>query len=283
MKTCSARVPLCILVALLLAAPVFGAEVMPLVTAGPDVDARVAKTAATYEWVRSFESADAAAYDVQVPAERLRALKADVPSGGPLWLGVDAAVDFTFRPGLKRQPIGSMVYHGDFVVWTGTFRSAGASAVRLRLDNVDLPAGAELFVFGEHGHVYGPYTNGDVHDASGVLWTNTVAGDVDRPSSCIAADRHDPRRPRTASLFTRLANSPTSGIATSSATVSRPRPSARGTTAASVNAECASIPGAVQPVQDAVAYLHLQPSVAAATSAPAACSTTPRAPARPTS
>lgn len=251
MVKCSLRLALCCLAALLLALPAT-ADVPPLITPGPDVDARVAKTAATYEWVSSFASADAATYDVEVPAERLRALKADKVTNGPLWLGVDTAVDFTLRPGLKHQPVGSVVFHGDFLVWTGTFRSEGASAVRLRLDNVDLPEGSELFAFGEHGHVYGPYTNGNVHDASGVLWTNTVAGDS------ISLQLHQPigtiRGTRVKSPF-RVGQLSHLGDRYAFGVRSATKAFCSWNDTCIRNASCENIPSGVQVLQDAVAYL----------------------------
>ena len=61
-------------------------------------------------------------------------------------------------------------------VWTAAVRSAGATAMRLKLTGVDLPAGAELFAYNLAGHAFGPYT-GRGPAGDGVLYTNTVFGD----------------------------------------------------------------------------------------------------------
>jgi V8-like Glu-specific endopeptidase len=61
-------------------------------------------------------------------------------------------------------------------VWTAEVRVPGATAVRLHLTGVDLPAGAELYVYNLAGQAFGPYTGrGPLGD--GELHTNTVFGE----------------------------------------------------------------------------------------------------------
>ena len=62
-------------------------------------------------------------------------------------------------------------------VWTGTVRSAGASALRIHFTDVRLPAGAELYVYNANGVAFGPYTDAGPL-GSGEFWSNTVIGDT---------------------------------------------------------------------------------------------------------
>ncbi|MEN8164850.1 MAG: serine protease [Acidobacteriota bacterium] len=63
------------------------------------------------------------------------------------------------------------------VVWSATFRSPGATALRAHLVDIDLPDGVLLYAYGETGDAYGPYTgNGSSNRRE--VWTNTVLGDV---------------------------------------------------------------------------------------------------------
>ena len=245
------RASLCCLAAVSLTVPAFAAEVLPLSIPGPDREARIEKAAEKFNWVSSFASADAPAYNVQVSADRLAQLKANVADDGPLWLGVDADVDFAYRPFLKRQLVGETVYHGGGMVWTGTFRSEGANAVRLRLDNVDLPVGSELYVFGEYGHVFGPYTNGDVVADTGVLWTNTVAGES------ISLQLHTPvskLRGERAGFFT-VGKLSHLGDRYLFGAQAQEKAFCSWNDSCIRNASCENIPNAVQVAEDAVAYL----------------------------
>jgi V8-like Glu-specific endopeptidase len=61
-------------------------------------------------------------------------------------------------------------------VWTGSVHSPGATAMRLHLTGVDLPAGAELYVYNLAGQAFGPYT-GRGPLGNGDLYTNTVFGE----------------------------------------------------------------------------------------------------------
>lgn len=63
------------------------------------------------------------------------------------------------------------------MVWTASFRSPGATAVRAHLTDIDLPRGAELFAYGQLGDAFGPYT-GSGSLGNSEVWTNTVAGDT---------------------------------------------------------------------------------------------------------
>lgn len=83
---------------------------------------------------------------------------------------VGMAVDFT-----KMNVGAARATNDGGFVWTASVKVAGATALRLHLTGVDLPAGAEMYVYNLAGQAFGPYTgrgplgNGDLH-------TNTVFG-----------------------------------------------------------------------------------------------------------
>lgn len=75
-------------------------------------------------------------------------------------LKLGTAVDFSVRGSVR----------------TAAFQVPGATALRLHLTGVDLPAGARLYVYNLAGQAFGPYTRrGPLGD--GVLHTNTVLGE----------------------------------------------------------------------------------------------------------
>lgn len=59
--------------------------------------------------------------------------------------------------------------------WSGVVRSPEASALRIHITDMDLPAGAALYVHAANGMAFGPYT-GRGPNGTGDFWTNTVAG-----------------------------------------------------------------------------------------------------------
>jgi len=63
------------------------------------------------------------------------------------------------------------------LVWSGTFRSPGATAVRAHIADVDLPASAAIYVYNEVGQAFGPYLGSGIN-GNNEIWTNTVAGDT---------------------------------------------------------------------------------------------------------
>lgn len=91
-------------------------------------------------------------------------------------------VDFT--PSLWRREAGA--HAGGFLAkqadqslaWAATVKVAGAYRARLHLSEVDLPAGALLWVAGE-GETFGPFGL-ELRDDEGGLWTPSVAGELVR-------------------------------------------------------------------------------------------------------
>lgn len=63
---------------------------------------------------------------------------------------------------------------GDFV-WAASVQAERAGAIRLHLEDVNIPDGAELYVYTREGEAYGPYT-GQGPDGSGEFWVTTVFG-----------------------------------------------------------------------------------------------------------
>jgi V8-like Glu-specific endopeptidase len=65
---------------------------------------------------------------------------------------------------------------GNGFAWTAAVRVPGATALRLHLGGVDLPRGAELYVYNLAGQAFGPYT-GRGPRGDGELHTHTVFGE----------------------------------------------------------------------------------------------------------
>ena len=271
MQKCSVRCALILSGILLITAPVLAAtEVMPYTpTADKATDARVIETAALHSWLSSFEGAEKAAFEVAPPA-KLAELDSHQPDGGPLWIGVDAEIGFTFDGSAKAQPLGSIAYADGTMVWSGAFRSVGATGVRLHLENLDLPKGAELYVYGRHGHAFRPLHG---RPSQGSLDQHR-RGRRDRPAAPPAA--RPPLVGGRQCAVRGQRSSPTSETGTSSATAWT-RLSAAGTTPASQNASSAPrFPSAVQPLQRRRRIPDLRSWVRAArSSARVVCSTPP--------
>ena len=217
------------------------AEVLPYQpTAEKNTNERILANAALYDHLTSFEVDKAAPIQVQLTAEKLAELAAE-PQSGRLLVGVSGDVDFAFAPNAK-----AAVFAGDTMVWTRSFTSPGATGVRLHLEKVNLPAGGEIYVFDRHGQAFGPYTGQHKH-----LWTNTVMGEE------LVLQVHLPvalsNRAIRESLFsvtelTHMGDRYEFGFNPEKAFCSW-------NDSCITNAECASIPSAIQPLQDAVAYM----------------------------
>lgn len=72
---------------------------------------------------------------------------------------------------------GSIRPDGNGFTWTIEVSSPGASALRVGFDAVDLPAGAELYVFNARGEAWGPYT-GRGPGGRGEFASHAVSGDT---------------------------------------------------------------------------------------------------------
>lgn len=72
---------------------------------------------------------------------------------------------------------GAAVPQGGAIVWTGMITAENAAAMRLHFKNVNLPEGAELYVYNDLGEAYGPFTGQGPHQR-GDFWADTTFGDT---------------------------------------------------------------------------------------------------------
>src|SRR4029450_9124110 len=104
------------------------------------------------------------------------------PASGKYLVGVNKpvgiVVDFgTGAPG-KVRGLAAGALRGDEqggFVWSTAVKVAGATALRAHITGLDLPEGAELYVYDKRGHAFGPYL-GRGPLGTGDLFTNTVFG-----------------------------------------------------------------------------------------------------------
>ncbi|MBI2212064.1 MAG: trypsin-like peptidase domain-containing protein [Acidobacteria bacterium] len=103
-------------------------------------------------------------------------------------VGFDLSVRQSLPVAGERLGGGLFERNDDQLVWTAGFESPGAGAVRLRLEQVDLPAGTAGWVYSRTGEVHGPYDLGGAQ--AGPFWSNTVF------SSTVFLELHLPRGTR---------------------------------------------------------------------------------------
>lgn len=120
---------------------------------------------------------------VAVPAADRKRIDEPGPADGRYLVGINRpiGVDVTFAGAIGKAgrplQVGAARGTGDGgFVWTAALSSPGATALRVHLTGLDLPPGAELFIYNFAGQAFGPYTGrGPIGD--GDLFTNTVFGD----------------------------------------------------------------------------------------------------------
>jgi len=117
--------------------------------------------------------------DASVTPDDLQRLKqADADDPGRTVVGmarrVGRMVDLSNPAAAADGLVGGAVRRTDDggFVWAVTVVSEGASALRIHLTDLRLPAGTELFVYSPNTQAFGPYRGSD----GGDLWTNTVFG-----------------------------------------------------------------------------------------------------------
>ncbi|HVF60893.1 MAG TPA: trypsin-like peptidase domain-containing protein [Thermoanaerobaculia bacterium] len=94
---------------------------------------------------------------------------------------VGTSVDFSAARALDKGTVGlnlgaARATGGAGFVWTAAVQVPGATAIRLHLTGVDLPAGAKLYAYNLAGQAFGPYTGRGIY-GDGVVHTHTVFGD----------------------------------------------------------------------------------------------------------
>jgi V8-like Glu-specific endopeptidase len=121
---------------------------------------------------------------VQVSAERLNAIRNRAETGEQK-MAVGVVSELSVPMDFTRDRIATRArLHETFGAvrgredggfeWSGVVRSEGATAGRIHFTDVDLPDGAELYVFGNNGMAFGPYT-GRGPNGTGDFWSNTIA------------------------------------------------------------------------------------------------------------
>ncbi|MES1245562.1 MAG: trypsin-like peptidase domain-containing protein [Acidobacteriota bacterium] len=91
----------------------------------------------------------------------------------PLRVGlVKAVIPAVALTGLEGQPLRRTA---DGVVWAAVVRSEEAGAIRLHVQDLSLPRGAELYVYSRDGQAYGPYTGAGPR-FDGDFWTTALFG-----------------------------------------------------------------------------------------------------------
>jgi V8-like Glu-specific endopeptidase len=121
--------------------------------------------------------AEAAERAVRVPLslKEVSALDQASRSATPLKIGLVKAV----APGIalagleSDQPIRRTADGG--IVWAAVVRAENAGAIRLHVQDMSLPRGAELYVYSRNGQAYGPYI-GAGPNFSGDFWTTAIFG-----------------------------------------------------------------------------------------------------------
>ena len=175
---------------------------------------------------------------------------------------VGASVDFSaLRPDDLRAtpraigPGAIRAEEGGFA-WTGAVESPGAAALRIRFASFFLPRNAELYLYGDEGDVFGPYTGRGIH-GDGEFWSPTLLGS--RVTLHLSYGGTDTARALQAARFViadigRLDDRFLSAVFGPSG-----EPAA--SNLCSFNADCvenasdASIPAAIQPAQQAAARI----------------------------
>ena len=94
---------------------------------------------------------------------------------------VGTSVDFAAARALDKGTVGlnlgaARATGGTGFVWTAAVHVPGATAIRLHLTGVDLPAGAKLYAYNLAGQAFGPYGGRGLY-GDGVVHTHTVFGD----------------------------------------------------------------------------------------------------------
>jgi len=62
-------------------------------------------------------------------------------------------------------------------VWTAGVESDGAEGLRVHFTNMNLPEGAQLYIYNQEGEAFGPYTHRGPNN-DGDFWSNTVSGSL---------------------------------------------------------------------------------------------------------
>ena len=126
-------------------------------------------------------AAFAAPLRVSLSQEQLDAIDQAPPT--PLRIGavteLEPRIDIVGLSASKAQPVAtqgvlSPMPDGGYV-WALAINSNDAGSLRVRIENLDLPAGASLYFYSLEGEAFGPWT-GKGPDGTGDFWTESVFG-----------------------------------------------------------------------------------------------------------
>ncbi|MBI4719189.1 MAG: trypsin-like peptidase domain-containing protein [Planctomycetes bacterium] len=167
------------------------AGVLPEVaTQGVAPAAEKAFQAALVEWLDTERPADVLGRPIQarISQEELLAIEQPEPvNGAPLKVGTVVSlgadrIDISGVAPLEAAAAGRAIAGGTFsptadggFVWAASVGSEYAGGVRLHIENLSLPANAELYFYNGSGEAYGPYT-GAGPEGTGEFWTPSVLG-----------------------------------------------------------------------------------------------------------
>jgi V8-like Glu-specific endopeptidase len=205
-------------------------------------------------WSVQLTAAERAAIgDVAVPGPRAQERRVQVGVGKAL--GFDVDLSSALAKGASEIAKGGVRDTGDGFTWTTTLKSDGAHALRVMFADMDLPDGAELYVYNQRGEAFGPY-GGRGMDGTGELVSNTVTGDtvfVQLRAKGIDPSDSDRLRFRIAELGHigpkfELARRVNPDIASDKAFCSY-------NVSCVINGECASGLASIESVRDAVAHM----------------------------
>jgi len=110
---------------------------------------------------------------VHVTVEELAAIDQVDRSTSPLKIGFVKPVTPIFNAArIGREAVAAK---DGGLVWAAMIRADQGGAIRLHIENLNLPEGAELYVYSRAGEAYGPYT-GTGPNGNGDLWTTSLFG-----------------------------------------------------------------------------------------------------------
>ncbi|MCP5049230.1 MAG: hypothetical protein GY940_18820 [bacterium] len=92
-------------------------------------------------------------------------------------IGVVKSVGFNVNIDVSPGADGFQTMPDGGYVLTRVIQSPGATALRVHFDNINLPTGAELYIYNANGEAFGPYTGMGPAD-DGDFWSNTVSGSL---------------------------------------------------------------------------------------------------------
>ncbi|MDY7096379.1 MAG: serine protease, partial [Acidobacteriota bacterium] len=185
-------------------------------------------------------------------AEQLQKLAEAPDDQGRLLVGTNIEIGLV-ADGEAVSGFGTVRETDQGKIWVGVVQAPQAKAIRLHFSQLNLPKGAELFVYNDLGEAFGPYTKqGPLGD--GELWAHTLRGSEARIQvhfgQGIAASA------RGGQLFV-LEQAVHLGDKFLFAILGDPTEAFCSFNASCVqNAECSSIPSAIQATRNAMAHLQ---------------------------